>query len=152
MRRTDILAKKPEILEWISENRSKADMAKLLGCQPGTLHRALETLGIEYSGNKGLKGRKIDPSYKTADEYVKGSYVSSHRLKIKLIRDGVKLHQCEICELTEWMGKPVPIELDHIDGNHFNNDLSNLRIVCPNCHSQTETNSGKNVGKYAEVM
>ena len=45
------------------------------------------------------------------------------------------------------MGKPIPLELDHIDGNHYNNELINVRIVCPNCHAQTETNSGKNVGK-----
>ena len=110
-------------------------------------------MGIQYDGNKGSKGRKVDKNYKSAEEYMNSDmYISTHRLKNKLIRDGVKKHQCEVCDSTDWMGKPIPIELDHIDGNRFNNDLTNLRIICPNCHAQTDTYSGKNVGKYASVM
>ncbi len=55
--------------------------------------------------------------------------------------------KCEICNLSEWMGKVIPIELDHIDGNSENNIKENLRLICPNCHAQTETYKGKNVGK-----
>ena len=44
-------------------------------------------------------------------------------------------------ELSEWMGKPIPLELHHKDGNHYNNDLSNLEILCPNCHAQTDNYS-----------
>jgi len=53
---------------------------------------------------------------------------------------------CSVCNLSEWMGKVIPIELDHIDGNHENNSLDNLRLLCPNCHAQTETYKGKNKG------
>jgi hypothetical protein len=56
-------------------------------------------------------------------------------------------HQCEICESYEWMGQPVPIELDHIDGNASNNLLSNLRLLCPNCHAMQPTYKGRNRGK-----
>jgi Zn finger protein HypA/HybF involved in hydrogenase expression len=145
MRRVDILDKKQEILVWIEEKRSNAEMCKLLGCQPGTLSRAFDKLGIDYRGNQGSRGRKVSAQYKTADKYLsENSYISSHRLKIKLIKDGVKQHCCEVCGGIEWMGLPIPIELDHIDGNHHNNELSNLRVICPNCHAQTETHSGKN--------
>jgi Zn finger protein HypA/HybF involved in hydrogenase expression len=145
MRRTDILDRKEEILGWIKESRSNAEMCKLLGCQPGTLSRAFDKMGIDYRGNQGSRGRKVSTQYKTADKYLsENSYISSHRLKIKLIKDGVKQHRCEVCGGTEWMGVPIPIELDHIDGNHHNNELSNLRVICPNCHAQTDTNSGKN--------
>jgi Homeodomain-like domain-containing protein/HNH endonuclease len=49
---------------------------------------------------------------------------------------------CESCELDpEWNGKPLTLELDHIDGDRLNNELSNLRLLCPNCHAQTETSN-----------
>lgn len=51
----------------------------------------------------------------------------------------LKERKCEICNLSEWMNKLIPLELDHIDGNHFNNNLKNLRILCKNCHAQTDT-------------
>ena len=56
-------------------------------------------------------------------------------------------NRCEVCGLSEWQGKPIPIELDHTDGNSDNNSEANLRLICPNCHAQTETYKGANVGK-----
>ena len=56
-------------------------------------------------------------------------------------------HQCEVCDLTEWRGEAIPLELDHIDGNADNNQENNLRLICPNCHAQTDTYKGANAGK-----
>jgi len=53
-------------------------------------------------------------------------------------------NKCTICNSNEWMGKPLTLELDHIDGNNKNNTRENLRYLCPNCHSQTETWRGRN--------
>lgn len=55
-------------------------------------------------------------------------------------------HKCEICNNTIWNNKPIPLVLDHIDGNHMHNDPSNLRLVCGNCDMQLPTYKGKNVG------
>lgn len=55
-------------------------------------------------------------------------------------------HQCEYCKNTEWNGKPITLELDHIDGNSDNNEATNLQIICPNCHSQTPFYKGANRG------
>lgn len=55
--------------------------------------------------------------------------------------------KCQVCNLTSWLDREIPIELDHIDGNPENSTKENLRLICPNCHAQTETYRGKNMGK-----
>ena len=67
------------------------------------------------------------------------NFLNTHRLKLKLIKKGIKTRMCEICNLTEWNNKPIPIQLDHINGDRTDNRIENLRILCPNCHAQTPT-------------
>ena len=141
--RNDIIQNRELIDTWVNEHKSKSFMCEYFRCRPSTLDRYLKMMGIEYKGNMGGKGIKSDPKRKSAEEYSKSSIVKSHVLKMKLIQDGLKQHRCEICELTQWLGTPIPIELHHIDGNRFNNDFGNLQILCPNCHSQTPNYSGK---------
>ena len=148
MARTDILERKADILKWIDENQSKAYMCRELKCKPETLNSYLKKMGIEYQGNQGMKGFSSN-QYKTAAEYIKSTYVKSHILKQKLIRDGIKEEKCEICGISTWQGVKLPLELHHKDNNHFNNEFDNLQILCPNCHSIQEGNSGANIGKYS---
>lgn len=148
--RTDILERKEEILQWIKTNQSKAFMCRELKCKPETLNSYLKKMEIEYTGNQGGKGIKTSNQYKTAEEYAQGTVVKSHILKLKLIRDGVKEEKCELCGLAEWQGVKIPLELHHKDGDHFNNEIENLQILCPNCHAIQNGNSGANVGRYSE--
>ena len=75
------------------------------------------------------------------------SGIASSKLRDRLFRSGIKERKCECCGITEWNGKPAPLELHHIDGNHGNNSLENLQILCPNCHAQTENYCGKDKKK-----
>ena len=151
--RTDILERKDDILRWISEGQTKAYISKQLKCKPETLNSYLDKMGIYYEGNPGRKGfqRGESEGYVSALEYIQRDTVKSHILKQKLIRDGIKEPKCEICKLSEWNGKPIPLELHHIDCNHYNNSLENLMILCPNCHAQQPGNSGANVGKEKRI-
>lgn len=138
--RTDLLERKEEILEWIENKDPKAEMARRLKCKIDTLNSFLKREGIEYSGNQNRKGRSHYEQRSEAKEYLgTDKYITSHALRIKLIEDGLKEAKCENCGLSEWMGEPIPLELHHINGDHYDNRLENLQILCPNCHAQTST-------------
>lgn len=149
--RLDILERKEDILKWIQQGKSKNYICEQLLCKTETLNSYLQKLGIEYKGITSQKGIKKNTNYKTAQEYIQSSYVKSHRLLEKLIRDGIKQDKCEICGVTYWQGIHLPLELHHKDCNHFNNDFDNLQILCPNCHSIQEGNTGANTAKYPKI-
>jgi len=80
---------------------------------------------------------------------VKGSGYNRYHLKIRLLTEGLKLEQCERCGVTEWAGEPLAFELHHINGDGRDNRLENLQLLCPNCHSQTDTWGGRNKRRRA---
>ncbi len=149
-----------EFSKIVSESKSIAEVLKKLGYQPlggnyRTCQNRINKLNLDtthFTGklwNKGLKGSRL--LVKSTKDILnnstsfKGSY-----LKERLISQGLKKYECEKCHNTEWNGQPIPLQIHHIDGNHFNNSLDNLQILCPNCHAQTDNFCGKNIiGKYS---
>jgi DNA-directed RNA polymerase subunit M/transcription elongation factor TFIIS len=67
------------------------------------------------------------------------------RIKFAMLAIGIE-NKCAICGITEWRGKPLPMTLDHIDGDASNNKLENLRFICNNCDAQTEYYRARNKG------
>ena len=146
--RTDILERKAEIEQWIQEGQSKAYMARQLNCNPKTINPVLERLGLEYAGNMSGKGLSKKIPKMTLSEYLANSKdIQSNKVRIKLLEEGIKEHKCECCGLSTWLGKPIPLELHHKDGDRHNNTLSNFELLCPNCHAFTESYRGKNCTK-----
>lgn len=155
--RLDILECRASIEKWISEHHSKAFICRELRCKPLTLDGYLKKMGIEYAGNMSGEGRP-SPHRKSARNYLqKGSIIHSYRLKQKLLEDKIKEWCCEECERTMWRGRPIPLELHHVNGDRFDNRLKNLQLLCPNCHALTDNNAGKGIfsnrrSRVAEVV
>lgn len=113
--------------------------------------RELNLPEIERNGGAWSKGKKVtcNPPKPLIQYLTPNTKVGSSFLKQRLFKENVFEKKCynPECGISEWLGKPVPLHLDHIDGDNQNNCLANLRILCMNCHGQTDTycrGKGKN--------
>jgi len=97
-----------------------------------------------FTGQAWNKGKRL-PARQSIEMYLENKVpIQSYKLKNRLLKEGVFKHQCMNCKRSKWLDQPVPLELDHIDGNNKNNRLDNLRLLCPNCHALTPTYRSKN--------
>lgn len=126
-----------EIKDMIKNNVPLSEMCRKFKIKQETLQKHLKNLGIFYKGNQSLKGKTRKSQRVDINEYLTNKKrINASRLKFLLIREKMKEEKCEKCGRTEWEGDKIPLELHHIDGNHFNNEIENLMILCPNCHMQ----------------
>lgn len=141
-----------EFTEAWNSSASIAQVARKLNCNKTgggyiSLNTAAKDLGLSSAHmtgkgwNVGDKAGLVKRNTTPLDEILveNSDYVNTHALKNRLYKEEIKQKICEICGISEWMGLPAPLALDHINGTRSDNRLTNLRIVCYNCHGQTET-------------
>ena len=99
-----------------------------------------------HGWSKGMMNMPSPPQAISLNEILveQSSYTSSKDLKRRLFKSGIKEKCCEHCLNTEWMGKEIPLQLDHINGIRSDNRIEKLRVLCPNCHALTPTWGGRN--------
>ena len=106
-------------------------------------------MGIDFNEFKTISEKnhkKGNPKYSLEEILIENSsYTNRTRLKIRLLKEHLIEYKCAICgNKGEWNNQPLTLQLDHINGINNDNRIENLRFLCPNCHSQTETYSGRN--------
>lgn len=102
----------------------------------------MDEYNIDYSHFTG-RARQYNIKEVPIEEYLNNNKpIQTAKLKNKLLKLKIKENKCECCGITEWNRKPLVMQLHHINGNHLDNKLENLQMLCPNCHSQTENYCG----------
>lgn len=140
-----------EFRQIIAENCSYSDCLRALGLgtkggsSTDILKRRINELKCSTEHfNKG-QSKHANATYSLDEILVKDStYANISSLKRRLLKENRLEYKCACCGISEWQGKPLTLQLDHINGINNDHRIENLRFLCPNCHSQTETYAGKN--------
>lgn len=135
-----------QIEEAVANTKSALSAARYLGCYYPTFKRYAEMYGL-FSTNQGGKGIPDESkSAKTADEAFQKDGSVTKSVLVSFLKQE-REWKCECCGLTEWQGKPLSLEVHHINGDRYDNRRENLQILCPNCHSVTDNWKGRNSQK-----
>lgn len=139
---------KEKLQKAITEGISYSDVLRRMniptaGNNQSTLKRKIKEFNLDISHFTFRREKKNESKQIPIDDYLNNKkFIKTSDLKEKLIKAGLKLSKCEKCGISEWQGAPLVIQLHHINGNSKNNNLNNLQLLCPNCHSQTDNYCG----------
>ena len=131
---------KEEISEIVQTSYSNREVARKLGYAVdgggtmASLKKMYLELELDTSHFKGQGWNKENYNYDVFTNGTKKKNGKNTQQPLIALRG----RKCECCGLEEWMGQPINLEVHHLNGNRSDNDLSNLQLLCPNCHSQLE--------------
>jgi 5-methylcytosine-specific restriction endonuclease McrA len=129
-------------------NNTLRGKTKIVECTCGNTFSIRQFQKKKYCNSKCAAVDRANKALNTSIELFKQGKltdVSRDRIKKSMVMLGVE-KQCALCGIKDWLGKPIPFILDHINGDSSNNKLSNLRLLCSNCDSQTPHYKGRNKG------
>jgi 5-methylcytosine-specific restriction endonuclease McrA len=136
------MATDEQIKEAVKKSRSMAEASRIVGMPFTTFKHRAKRLGL-YITNQSGKGMPKKSSIAIPLDQIlveNSTYANTSNLKKKLINAGLIENQCSECGLKDkWNGKEIVLQLDHENGDRLDNRIENLRLMCPNCHSQTDT-------------
>lgn len=134
-----------EFIELVNKCSNISDILKELGYSTNgnswgyqIVKERMEKLNLFFTRRNSMYYNKDNTALPLEKILIKDSEYNRTKLKTRLVKEGLKEHKCECCGISEWNGKPLTLQLHHINGIHNDNRLSNLQLLCPNCHSQTE--------------
>lgn len=133
---------KEKFIEICRSSESMAHACSILGLHFNTFRNYAIKYNCYIPNQSGKGIKKNIPKQKSLEQLqsFERKITSSFRgLKQRLIENNILDYHCLMCGISEWKGKFLSLHLDHIDGNRNNNNIDNLRLLCPNCHSQTPT-------------
>ena len=138
---------KEELENIVKNNVSYSGVATALGYRVAgsNIQTIKEMVSFHNLDTSHFLGRSSNLGKIDFDKFVDGRHVPNNSVLVALI--SLRGRECECCHQKVWMGKDIPLEVHHIDGNNWNSLLSNLQMLCPNCHAQTETWRGRNIDK-----
>ncbi len=147
---TSLLDDKEKVKQALLSHDSLLGVIRELDLRPGgNTYSRLKDLCAEFEIDvpSGWRSRTVHPSKKSLREIlVRDSAYNRTHLRLRLIKEGLLKEECDSCGLgPSWNDKPLTLQIEHINGIHNDNRLDNLCLLCPNCHTQTETFSGRNV-------
>ena len=135
-----------EFIKTCDESLTMAQASSKLGLHFNTFKKYAIKFGC-YKPNPSGKGmsKNVKPKIEI-DQILSGNHpeFQTFKLKNRLLKEGLIENVCSVCAIRDWNNMPLNMELDHIDGNRTNHSLDNLRMLCPNCHAQTDTYRSKN--------